>query len=97
MRYRITSKSLPYHEIIGLRVRVLQYSDPQVRGLEGVIVDETLKTLVVERDDGSRVRVFKALGTFEFKLPSGELAVIRGDSLIGRPWDRLKKVANPRR
>ncbi|MEM4481183.1 MAG: ribonuclease P protein subunit [Desulfurococcaceae archaeon] len=93
----ITRRNLQYHEIIGLRVRVLQYSDPQLVGLEGVVVDETLKTLVVEKHGGARIRVFKSQAVFEFKLPSGEAAVIRGDNLIGRPWDRLKKVLISRR
>lgn len=92
MTIRTTKRNIYFHELIGLRVRVLQYSDPALVGLEGLVIDETLKTLLVERDDRRRVRVFKANGIFEFTLPSGEKVVIKGIDIIGRPWDKLKKL-----
>jgi len=90
---RITSRNLTRHEIIGLKIRVLQYPDPSIAGLSGVVVDETQKTLVVEDPSGRRVRLFKLNGVFEFTLPNGETVVIRGSSIIGRPWERLKMVS----
>jgi ribonuclease P protein subunit POP4 len=92
LKPKIKPSNILFHEIIGLKVRILQYTDPQLVGVEGLVVDETLKTIIIERSNGRRIRVFKANGVFEFTLPSGELVVIKGDDLIGRPWDRLKKL-----
>lgn len=92
MRININRKNIYFHELIGLKVKILQYSDPALVGIEGTVVDETLKTLVVEKNDRRRIRVFKANGVFEFTLPNNEKLIIKGVDIIGRPWDRLKKV-----
>lgn len=89
---KITAWNLRYHELIGLRVSVLEYPDPSIRGLEGVVVDETLKTLVIEKKDGRRIRLFKQNAVFQFFTPSGERIVIRGNEIFGRPWERVKMV-----
>lgn len=88
---RITPRNIVYHELIGLKVKVVQYTDPTLKGVEGIVVDETMKTILIEKNSGKRIRVFKANGVFEFFLPGGSSIVIRGDMLVGRPWDRLKK------
>ncbi|MCY0868806.1 MAG: ribonuclease P protein subunit [Desulfurococcus sp.] len=80
------------HDLIGLKIRVLEYPDRKLVGLEGVVVDETLKTILVETADGRRVRVFKFNGLFEFTMPSGETIVIKGWKIVGRPWERLKSA-----
>lgn len=92
MKTLLNRENIYYHELIGLKIRILQYPDDKLVGLDGVVVDETLKTLVIERGDKSRIRVFKANGVFEFTLPNGEKVIIKGIDIIGRPWDRLKKV-----
>jgi len=85
------SSNLVYHELIGLKARVVEYSDPSVKGFEGVVVDETLKTLVLE-NSSRRIRVFKENGVFEFTLPDGGSVVIKGFKILGRPWERVKMV-----
>ncbi|MEM0000800.1 MAG: ribonuclease P protein subunit [Desulfurococcaceae archaeon] len=97
MNIGINEHNIYFHELIGLRVKILQYSDTALIGLEGLIVDETLKTLVIEKRNRERVRVFKANAVFEVTLPSGGKVVIKGIDIIGRPWDRLKKVLSARR
>jgi len=88
---KITPSNILCHELIGLEVKILQYTDPKLVGLAGVVVDETLKSLVIEKSDKRRLRVFKANGVFAFKTPSGEEIVTVGVHIVGRPWDRLKK------
>ncbi|ADV65468.1 ribonuclease P protein component 1 [Desulfurococcus mucosus] len=90
---KVTGRNITSHEIIGLKTRILQYPDRGLIGLEGRVVDETLKTLLVELSNGRRIRVFKSNGVFEFTLPSGETVVIKGSDIIGRPWDRLKNIS----
>lgn len=87
-----TAANLKYHQLIGLRARVLEYPDPFLRGLEGRVIDETLRTLILELDNGRRVRVLKLNAAFEFLLPGGGSAIIRGDEIIGRPWERVKAI-----
>ncbi|MEM0378766.1 MAG: ribonuclease P protein subunit [Thermosphaera sp.] len=85
------SSNLLYHELIGLKARILEYPDPSIKGFQGEVVDETLKTLVLS-DGSRRIRVFKENGVFMFTLPSGENVIIKGFKLLGRPWDRVKMV-----
>ncbi|MEM4717822.1 MAG: ribonuclease P protein subunit [Desulfurococcaceae archaeon] len=92
MRTHPNRENIYYHELIGLKIRILQYPDEKVVGLEGIVVDETLKILVIEKADKSVIKVFKANGIFEFTLPNGEKVIIKGIDMIGRPWDRLKKL-----
>lgn len=88
----INARNIYFHELIGLNIKILQYTDPNLIGVEGIVVDETQKTLVIEKPDGKKIRVFKENGVFEFKLPHGEKVIIKGIDIIGRPWDRLKRV-----
>ena len=43
-----TEDNLRLHDLIGLRVRVVQARDGGMIGMEGTVVDETRETLVVE-------------------------------------------------
>ncbi len=90
-------KNLVYHELIGLRVRVVEHIDPSLVGVSGIVVDETQKTLLVETKEGRRKRILKEYGVYEFRLPSGEKAIIRGFEILGRPEDRLKQIEKTRR
>ncbi|MCC6010876.1 MAG: ribonuclease P protein subunit [Desulfurococcaceae archaeon] len=88
---RVAPGNILCHELIGLEVKVKQYTDSRLVGLLGVVVDETLKSLVIEKSNGRRIRVFKVNGVFSFRLPSGEEIDVVGVDIIGRPWDRLKR------
>jgi ribonuclease P protein subunit POP4 len=82
-------KVLVQHELIGLDVEVVEATDPNQRGVEGRVVDETRNTLLLE-SDGMEVRVPKAGNTFRFAV--GEGIIVRGDRLRYRPEDRVKKA-----
>lgn len=90
MRY--TRKNIFFHELIGLKTRILEHIDPSLVSVEGVIIDETQKTLVIETSEGRRKRVLKEHGVYEIQLPTGEKVVIRGYQILGRPEDRLKNI-----
>jgi len=82
--------NLHMHELVGLRLRVVQSSDGGMVGMEGIVVDETRETLVI----GDRRRTLPKRGnTFEFTLEDGRTAVIEGDSIAYRPEDRVKKAS----
>ncbi len=90
---RHTRKNIFYHEIIGLKVRIIEHSDPSLVGVVGRIVDETQKTIVIETLSGKRKRVLKEHGVYEIRLPHREeKVIIRGFEILGRPEDRLKNI-----
>jgi ribonuclease P protein subunit POP4 len=84
------SRNLARHELIGLRVRVAACSDPSLRGREGLVADETMKTLAIE-SQGGIVVVQKQGSTFEFTL-DGRPVMIDGSTISHRPEDRTKKA-----
>ncbi len=67
----VTPESLPRHELNGLRVRVVEATNPDLVGIAGRVVVETTNTLhVEERAAGSSTvrQVPKREATFEFTL-----------------------------
>jgi len=85
----ISPRNILRHELIGLEAGVVRSRNPSHRVVEGFIVDESMKTLVIEQDGESK-RIPKRDATFIIKLPSG-LVEVEGAALYGRPQDRVKK------
>ena len=74
------------HELIGLRVKITNASNPTLVGLEGEVVDETKNTLKIRTKSGVK-QVLKSVCTFDLTGTK-----VNGSDLVGRPEDRLKKV-----
>lgn len=74
-------------ELIGRRARIADSTDPGLVGLEGTVVDETLRTFTLRRGDGREVRVGKRESVFDF---AGVL--VPGAAIEFRSEDRTKKV-----
>ena len=71
----LTPETLLRHELNGLPVRVVDAANPDLVGIAGRVVVETMQTLHV--DDGTRVRqVPKRGATLEFALTQGEPASV---------------------
>jgi ribonuclease P protein subunit POP4 len=85
----ISPRNILRHELIGLEAGVVKSRNPSHRAVNGVIVDESRKTLVIEQDGESK-RIPKRDATFIIRLPSG-LVEVEGAALYGRPEDRVKK------
>tara|TARA_B100001123_G_scaffold17024_1_gene19058 strand:+ start:627 stop:869 length:243 start_codon:yes stop_codon:yes gene_type:complete len=73
-------------EFIGENVEIVEHSDPSLRGICGMIVDETRETLVLSTDGGRKI-VSKRPGKFAFKD-----GALDGQKIAYRPQDRIKKV-----
>jgi len=86
----ITPSNLIRHELIGLKAKVVDSTNPSNVGIEGKVVDETYRTLVIEQEKKKK-RVFKTRTVFEFILPSRKKVQVQGSLLEARPWDRIKK------
>ena len=82
------SATLRKHELIGLSVIVREATDPTLVGLRGRVVDETRNTLLVETAKGEK-RVPKKGAEFAF---GSEGVPIRGDDLLFRPEERIKRA-----
>ena len=88
---KITPSNLLQHELIGLKINVDESSNSSVRGLGGTVVDETRNMLVIENEQKNEKSIAKAGNQFIFEL-NGEVHVrVKGDRLISRPEDRIKK------
>lgn len=83
----ITPENLIYHELIGLKVEVLESSNPSLRGLKGKVIYETKKTLVIE--NGRTRRIPKQNTIFIFQLPSQQKVKVDGNLLLASPEDRI--------
>jgi len=82
---------LPQEELIGLIMEVEESSNRDMEGLRGRIVDETRNTFVIETEQGEEKRIPKSGNMFIFVLEDGTRARIRGDKLLARPEDRIKR------
>ncbi|CAB49255.1 ribonuclease P protein component 1 [Pyrococcus abyssi] len=88
-RGRVTKRNIIWHELIGLKVRVVNSMHPGFVGIEGYVVDETRNMLVIVGDKVWKVP--KDVCIFEFETEDGAKIKIPGERLVGRPEMRLKK------
>ncbi len=78
---------------MGLMMEVEDSSNKDMIGLRGRVVDETRNTFVIETEQSEEKRIPKAGNVFIFSLEGGVRARVRGDMLIARPEDRIKRGA----
>ncbi len=77
------------HEFIGLDVVVVDANNKSLIGIQGEIVDETKQSFIIQNEKSEK-RVLKKGTSFKLKINNQEL-IIKGDILVGRPEDRIKK------
>jgi ribonuclease P protein subunit POP4 len=85
----ISPNNLVRHELIGLRTKVVESSNLNHQSISGVVINESLKTLVIETENNEKM-IPKNDSIFLFSLPTGQVQV-DGSILYGRPEDRVKK------
>ena len=93
MRY--SPKNIVYHELIGLKVKVLHSNTESYLGIEGTVVDETKNLIILETSRGEK-KILKRGIVLLIELPNGKIVKVRGDRLVGRPEDRLKRILKKR-
>ncbi|MHC1624238.1 MAG: ribonuclease P protein component 1 [Candidatus Methanospirareceae archaeon] len=87
----IKPSNLLQHELIGLKINVDESSNSTVRGLAGTVIDETRNMLVIENEQKNEKKIAKAGNRFIFELDGGVHVRVKGDRLVSRPEDRIKK------
>jgi ribonuclease P protein subunit POP4 len=80
-----TVRNILRHELIGLYCEIVSSKNKSNVGLKGKIIDETIKTIVI---DGKRIP--KQNTIFRIKLNDIKIDV-DGNYLLSRPEDRIKK------
>ncbi len=80
-------------ELIGTQLRVLHHTDPGLIGREGIVLDETKGTFLLD-NDGKRSVVPKKGGRFRLTGLESDLRSIEidGSDILYRPEDRNKKL-----
>jgi ribonuclease P protein subunit POP4 len=83
-------RNLAMEELIGRKVRIREHSMIDIRGLEGIVLDETRNTLVIR--SGERCRTVPKRGSvLEFADRDDRTTVLDGDDILFRPEDRIKR------
>lgn len=86
--YRITSKNILAHEVIGLRAEIIKSPDLNKAGIKGKVVDETKNLLILETKGGLK-KIPKKEVLIKFWLGK-ETKEINGKFLVAKPEDRTK-------
>jgi ribonuclease P protein subunit POP4 len=76
-------------DLIGAEIKVLSYTDRSIQGISGRVVYETQKFIVIRKNNGREVKIYKPNGVFLLTF-QGKSYIIRGDRLLGKPWKRSK-------
>jgi len=80
------SKNFLRQEFIGLKAKVLTSRDPSLKGIEGIIIDETKNMLIIETNKGIK-KIAKDIATFEI---AGN--IVNGKKIKYRPEERIGKI-----
>lgn len=86
----ITPQNLVRHELIGLKIKVGDSTDKTLKGITGIVIDETYNTLKMETNNKEKT-VVKENCVFVFTLPNKTKVQVDGKLLVSRPEDRIKK------
>ena len=84
----ISSQNVLRHELIGMDILVSGASNPEHRGLNGQVIDETRNLLMIETTRGVK-RIPKMHSTFQVYLPGGFHVEIDGSVMVLAPEKRI--------
>jgi RNase P/RNase MRP subunit p29 len=93
---KLSRDNILCHELLGLRVRVLSHLDPSLEGVEGVVVWETTRSINVDTG-GKTITVLKPSSILLVEIPGSEWVMVRGDDILGSPFERAKRMARGER
>jgi ribonuclease P protein subunit POP4 len=81
--YEINKKNILNHEMIGLKIKIIESSDPARTNTTGKIIDETKNTFIL---DNKKI-IPKKECVFEFTEIN---AVVDGKDIIKKPENRIR-------
>ena len=68
----------------------MRHTDPTLEGLEGVVVWDSARALLISGSDGRERLVLKENAKFLLTTPEGAEIEVDGDKLMVRPTERAK-------
>jgi ribonuclease P protein subunit POP4 len=86
----ITPKTLIHHCLIGLEVKIIGSSNVKNLNIMGKVIDETRNTLIIKTNK-KEAQIPKKNSIFRFRLSNNQAVEVKGDLLLGRPEERVKK------
>jgi RNase P/RNase MRP subunit p29 len=75
--------------LIGTEILVLASKDKTMKGIRGLVMDETKNMLVILTPEERQVKIPKSIVTLSIGAKPANLT-IEGSKLIGTPADRIK-------
>ena len=83
----ITAENITSHELIGLNTSITQSTNPQLVGLNGVVVDETKSMFTINTNNGTK-SIPKDTNSWKFSIENKDV-VIDGAKIAKRAYDRI--------
>ena len=83
----ITTENITSHEFIGMQTEIAKSSNPQIIGLNGMIVDETKSMFTINTKNGMK-SIAKDTNDWKFSIENKEI-IIEGSKIAKRPFDRI--------
>ena len=83
----ITSENIKSHEITGLHATIIESSNLQLKGFNGIVVYETKNTFTLETKNGLKT-IQKLFNKWEFQINKSKIAV-EGLIMRKKPQDRI--------
>ncbi|MEA2090599.1 MAG: ribonuclease P protein subunit [Thermoproteota archaeon] len=77
-------------EFVGLPAEVVRSSNIHFLGVAGRVIDETRNLLVILHKNRKKA-VVKNTAVFRFRLSDGTIVEVDGETIIGRPEERVKR------
>jgi len=90
----IDQRTIMMHEIIGYPVEIVDASDKSLIGVSGMTVDETMRTVKIQRSNGtgSEITVPKKNTVLKLSISADNEIRLDCSKIIYRPEDRIKKL-----
>ena len=83
----ITSENIKLHEMVGLHATIIESSNSQLKGLNGIIVYETKNTFMLETINGLKT-IPKLFNKWEFQMNKLKI-IVEGLIMRKKPQDRI--------
>ncbi|MHA1916773.1 MAG: ribonuclease P protein subunit [Candidatus Ranarchaeia archaeon] len=83
--------------VLGTTVEILHSTNSNQIGIKGLVIDETRNTITVSDSNSKKSIYEKKMLTLKIEQEDGNKNIYYGASIVGRPYDRIKKAARRRK
>ena len=83
----ITADTISRHEFIGLETQIVNSSNQQVIGLNGMIINET-KSMFTNNTQKGNKKIPKSTNEWKFSI-QGKESIVNGSKIAKRPFERI--------